>query len=89
MSEVDNTTLSRGEDDANLFDRVVAILEEARNNVVKSVNQNMVRAYWLIGREIVEEVQRGEGRAEYGKKALESLSKDWIRDTEGDSRPQI
>jgi hypothetical protein len=31
----------------------------------------MVLAYWLIGREIVEEVQGGEERAIYGK----SLSK--------------
>jgi hypothetical protein len=58
----------------NLFDKVVAILEQARTNVVRSVNSNMVAAYWLIGREIVEEVQSGEKRAEYGKKIVENLS---------------
>lgn len=31
-------------------------------------------AYWLIGREIVQELQRGEKRAEYGKQLIESLS---------------
>lgn len=36
-----------------LFDRVVSILEEARSKVVRAVNNNMVIAYWLIGREIV------------------------------------
>ena len=40
-----------------LFDRVVQILEQARSNVVQSVNTNMVTAYWLIGREIVVEEQ--------------------------------
>lgn len=35
----------------------------------------MVTAYWLIGREIVEELQGGEERAEYGKEVIESLSK--------------
>lgn len=40
-----------------LFDRVVQILEQAHSNVVQSVNTNMVTAYWLIGREIVIEVQ--------------------------------
>lgn len=35
----------------------------------------MVQAYWLIGREIVEEDQEGSGRAEYGEKAMEGLSK--------------
>jgi predicted nuclease of restriction endonuclease-like (RecB) superfamily len=58
-----------------LFDRVVAILEQARGNVVRAVNTNMVTAYWLIGREIVLELQGGEQRAEYGKKVIEDLSK--------------
>ncbi len=57
-----------------LFDRVSSILDEARRNVVRAVNSNMVIAYWLIGREIVHELQGGEARAEYGKKVIEDLS---------------
>ena len=57
-----------------LFDRVISILEQARSNVVRAVNTNMVVAYWLIGREIVQEFQSGEERAEYGKKVIENLS---------------
>ena len=57
-----------------LFWRVVSILEQAQGNVVRAVNTNMVLAYWLIGREIVEEFQRGEERAEYGKQLIEELS---------------
>lgn len=57
-----------------LFDRIVSILEQARGNVVRAVNTNMVLAYWLIGREIVEEIQRGKGRAKYGAKVIEDLS---------------
>ena len=49
-----------------LFERIVAILEEARGNLVRVVNTQMVTAYWLIGREIVEEIQGGEDRAQYG-----------------------
>jgi hypothetical protein len=55
-------------DGSDLFDRVVSILEQARSNVVRSINNNMVIAYWLIGKEIVQEIQRGEERADYGKK---------------------
>ncbi len=58
-----------------LFDRVVSILDQARGNVVRAVNSNMVMAYWLIGREIVQELQGGEKRAGYGKKTIETLSK--------------
>ena len=57
-----------------LFDRVATILEQARANVVRSVNSEMVIAYWLVGREIVEEEQQGEKRAEYGKRMIADLS---------------
>lgn len=57
-----------------LFDRVVMILEQARGQVVRAVNTNMVLAYWLIGREIVQELQSGQERAEYGQQVLENLS---------------
>ncbi|MDL1959149.1 MAG: PDDEXK nuclease domain-containing protein [Deltaproteobacteria bacterium] len=57
-----------------LFDRVVSILEQARSNVVRAVNNNMVIAYWLIGREVVQQIQGGDERAEYGKQVIEQLS---------------
>jgi predicted nuclease of restriction endonuclease-like (RecB) superfamily len=57
-----------------LFGRVVSILEQAQSNVVRAVNTNMVLAYWLIGREIVLELQGGEERAAYGKQIVEALS---------------
>ncbi|MEI7947172.1 MAG: PDDEXK nuclease domain-containing protein [bacterium] len=60
--------------DNTLFDRVASILEQARGNVVRAVNTNMVLAYWLIGREIVQELQGGKSRAEYGKQVVEDLS---------------
>lgn len=72
MSEQENNgDIRSGE---NLFDRVVSILEQAQGNVARSVNSNMVQAYWLIGREIVQEVQGGEERAKYGFRILENLS---------------
>lgn len=65
--------ISTGYPDA-LFGRVVSILEQAQSNVVRAVNTNMVLAYWLIGREIVQELQGGEERAVYGKQVVEALS---------------
>lgn len=62
-----------------LFDRVVAILEQAQNNVVRAVNTNMVLAYWLIGREIVQDLQGGEERAAYGKQVMSDLSSQLAR----------
>lgn len=57
-----------------LFDRIVSIFDQARGNVVRAVNTNMVLAYWLIGREIVQDLQAGEARAAYGEKVIEDLS---------------
>jgi hypothetical protein len=44
------TTSPAAKPDA-LFDRVASILDQARKNVIRTVNTNMVLAYWLIGRE--------------------------------------
>jgi len=57
-----------------LFSRIATILDRARANVVRSVNSNTVIAYWLIGREIVQDVQAGDDRAEYGKQVIADLS---------------
>lgn len=66
--------------DRALYQRVREILESARAGVVRSVNSTQVVANWLIGREIVEEEQRGEKRAEYGGHLLEELSRQLTRD---------
>jgi predicted nuclease of restriction endonuclease-like (RecB) superfamily len=57
-----------------LFDRVSSILELARGKVLRTVNQQMVLAYGLIGREIVLEIQQGAKRAEYGNRVIRELS---------------
>ncbi len=58
----------------SLYDRVADILDRARANVARSVNSEMVLAYWHIGREIVQLVQGGDDRAEYGKGLIDELS---------------
>ena len=72
MQKNDNDMIiAEGKD---LFNRVVSIFEQARVNVIRAVNSNMVIAYWLIGREIVNEIQQGKERAKYGKLVIEKLS---------------
>ncbi|MFI5297241.1 MAG: DUF1016 N-terminal domain-containing protein [Polyangiales bacterium] len=71
--EVANPTSLVGAPDV-LFERVVSILDDARTRVVRAVNAGTVVAYWQIGREIVEALQGGEARAEYGARLVEELS---------------
>lgn len=57
-----------------LAGRITTIIETARKRVQSVVDHEMVRAYWEIGREIVEDEQKGEKRAEYGKAVIEGLA---------------
>jgi len=57
-----------------LFSQVVALLQNARLQVLRTVNSTMVYTYFEIGRMIVEEEQSGKERAEYGKQLLKGLS---------------
>lgn len=58
----------------NFFNDVRQILHQAREKAYSAVNFAMVEAYWQIGRRIVEEEQKGEARAEYGKRLIKELS---------------
>ncbi len=57
-----------------LFQQVVDLLQNARQQVLRTVNSTMVCTYFEIGRIIVEEEQSGKDRAEYGKQILKGLS---------------
>jgi len=58
-----------------LYERIRQILEVARTGVARTVNTTQVVANWLIGREIVEEEQKGKLRAGYGEALIRDLSK--------------
>jgi len=50
------------------------ILRQAQDSAVRHINTSMLQAYWQVGRRIVEEEQRGESRAGYGKALIKNLS---------------
>jgi predicted nuclease of restriction endonuclease-like (RecB) superfamily len=55
--------------------RIRDILAQGRRQAMQAVNTAMVQTYWQVGREIVEEEQRGADRAEYGARLIESLAR--------------
>ena len=57
-----------------LVNEITGIIINARNNVIKNVNNELINAYWNIGRIIVEDELKSE-RGEYGQKQLLKLSK--------------
>ncbi len=75
---------AKKKDEGNaLYGRIREILESARARVTRSVNTTQVVANWLIGREIVEEEQKGRRRAGYGENLLARLSEWMTRDYGG------
>ncbi|BFM44440.1 PDDEXK nuclease domain-containing protein [Flavobacterium sp. CFS9] len=67
--------MSDGLQNKVIFQQVVELLQNARQQVLRTVNSTMTITYFEIGRIIVEEEQSGKDRAEYGKQLLKGLSK--------------
>lgn len=57
-----------------LYQRINAVLADARSSAYRAVNFAMVQAYWEIGRIIVEEEQQGKATAEYGEYLIKEIS---------------
>lgn len=60
--------------ESSLFGDVLQILRTARQKAYSAINSEMVQAYWLMGKRIVEEEQQGEQKAAYGEAILKTLS---------------
>ncbi|SHL25063.1 PDDEXK nuclease domain-containing protein [Flavobacterium chilense] len=67
--------MSDGLQNKVIFQQVAELLQNARQQVLRTVNSTMTITYFEIGRIIVEEEQNGKNRAEYGKQLLKGLSK--------------
>lgn len=65
---------------APVIQEIKTVLENARSNVAREVNNELLTAYWNIGRIIVEYEQSSQDRAEYGKQTLKELSKELTRE---------
>jgi len=59
-----------------LIDNIGSTLQRAKENAVKAVNNELVKANWKIGQYIVEYEQHGKEKADYGSALLTSLAKD-------------
>ena len=66
--------ISRNDRVDNLYHRISPVILEARTTIVQTIDTVMVKAYWEIGKYIVEDEQSGSARAGYGKEILQQLS---------------
>jgi Uncharacterized conserved protein len=59
-----------------LLNNIGITLQKARENALKAVNHELVKANWEIGKYIVEYEQQGNEKADYGSSLLTSIAKD-------------
>ncbi|MCQ2235339.1 MAG: DUF1016 N-terminal domain-containing protein [Paludibacteraceae bacterium] len=69
-----STSASKNGTSVSFFTEVRQIIDEARNNAVRSVDFCRVQMCWSIGRRIFEEEQQGKDRAEYGAYLIKNLA---------------
>ena len=60
------------------LDDIKGIINNARQNAVRSVDFCRVQLYWNIGRRIFEEEQDGKERADYGSYLLKNLATELV-----------
>ena len=53
-----------------LTKEIKSLILDARNNLSKEINRNLINTYWNVGKVIVEKEQEGKIKAEYGKTIL-------------------
>lgn len=73
MSEISNQS-------NNILSEIKQVMIEARNNVASTVNVELLRAYWEIGRIIVEDEQNHQDRADYGRALIKELAKELTKE---------
>ncbi|MDR0398565.1 YhcG family protein [Candidatus Endomicrobiellum devescovinae] len=59
-----------------LINNITNLVQRAKENAFKAINNELIKANWEIGRYIVEYEQKGKEKAVYGSSLLSKISKD-------------
>jgi len=65
---------------SSFIKEIKALLNSARDRVYQNINEIMTKTYFEIGKKIVEEEQKGQKRAKYGKELLKTLSNELTKE---------
>ena len=77
---MENTSLTEKATIVPVVKEIRSILDTARSNVARQVNNELLHTYWNIGRIICEYEQSMPERADYGKQTLKELSKELTKE---------
>ena len=74
MNKTNIAIKNNGLENTQIINDVLAIIEQAQKNAVRSVDFERVQMYWRIGERIVVEEQGNETRAGYGKFIIKNMA---------------
>lgn len=77
---MDNKKLIPGNDLSPVVQEIRSVLENARSNVARQVNSELLNTYWNVGRIICEYEQTLPERADYGRQTLRAVSKELTKE---------
>ncbi len=60
--------------ETNLLNRIIEIIQESKEQAIRSVDHYRTLMYWNIGKHIFEDEQEGKERSDYGKYIIKFLS---------------
>ena len=63
----------------NYIDTIIKLLNNAKEQVSKSINMTIVYTYYEIGKEIINQEQKGKNRAKYGEEILNILKNSKVK----------
>lgn len=63
-----------------VYSNIRKIMLETRQELYQTINTSLIKAYWEIGRTMIEDEQNHADRAEYGKALIKELSKKLTKD---------
>ena len=77
---MENINITARSEISPILQEIKTILDNARSNVARQVNRELLSAYWNIGRIICEYEQSNSDRADYGKQTLKALSRELTKE---------
>ena len=75
-----NNTIENEPEISPMVAEIRRVLSDARSHIAHQVNNELLYAYWNIGRIMVENEQSQPERADYGKQTIRELSKALTRE---------
>lgn len=68
--------IAKKDNEQTLVKDIKDLINSSQDRAIRAIDNERVLLYWNIGKRIIEELQQGQDRADYGKEIIKNLSND-------------